>query len=604
MSDILSIIDEYCVNMERMKELNDMQFPDCGKKEWVSRMIGRSKDLRSLAAENRQLIERIRKFLDSELTDDEYEELYACAQKMYDGDYDDIAVLYPILQKLFDRYHHTEEYEKRLFLYKAIFYERTEILNRGEGESRIDEEMLPHIFELKKQYPFLPGADRRVFWVIYYNYVVMDADSADFDINRTYRRFREAMDFWESEEVQSVDRDNEEFAELISLMKHDWLEAEKGVEQASEEVKKVLSDIAEESFAEYCAKKTDIAEYDDSVYALYLRMQVVNGQITMEKAVRLYLEFYRKKSSLLAAKDELDEEEQHLLSNMPERLLSWAEKLEDSKKRAEIVSFLADHTKKTLFQDFNCFHSQFINHVLSLFCFRMLPYLEGAGEKEDWIFGLIIRRQLPTYLHSVMVAEMAEAFSREVLKSMPGFFDDLPEEQKKDIPAFLKKCALFHDIGKTKIADIINLQGRALSDEEYGSIMRHPDFGAAFLEQSGDLRCYADIARGHHRFYDGSGGYPVDYRPEDSPFRSAVDIIRICDCIDAATDHLGRNYKKTLHYDEICDEIISGAGTSYNPRLAQLLERSDALKEKLRFLCTEGREDIMYAAYRDSLKMR
>ena len=116
-----------------------------------------------------------------------------------------------------------------------------------------------------------------------------------------------------------------------------------------------------------------------------------------------------------------------------------------------------------------------------------------------------------------------------------------------------------------------------------------------------DLTKYHDVVLGHHKFYDGMGGYPENFQNTKSDYRIIIDLITICDCIDAATDHLGRNYKLAKSLDSVIEELIAGKGHRYNPELVEILENSPGLQKEIRYIVSEGRLDIMYRAYLESV---
>ena len=229
-----------------------------------------------------------------------------------------------------------------------------------------------------------------------------------------------------------------------------------------------------------------------------------------------------------------------------------------------------------------------------------MKYIDTPDQKEEWLFQLLIRRQLPTYLHSVMVAHLAEVLSKELLLKEPQLLANVPLPQEEDLLSFIRQCALLHDIGKTRITDIVNTQGRRLRDIEFEAIRQHPAYGAQMIQQDPDLNRYHDIILGHHKFYNGKGGYPETFDNTASPYRTIIDLITICDCIDAATDHLGRNYRSAKTLEQVLDELAAGKGTRYNPDLVDFILNSTDLQDKLRYFVTDGRLDIMYEAYSES----
>ncbi|MEE1464404.1 MAG: hypothetical protein UF734_02105 [Clostridium sp.] len=65
------------------------------------------------------------------------------------------------------------------------------------------------------------------------------------------------------------------------------------------------------------------------------------------------------------------------------------------------------------------------------------------------------------------------------------------------------------------------------------------------MNQIPQLKCYHDIAVGHHKSFDDLSGYPKEFHTSQSRQKILIDLISICDSLDAATDYLGRNYAKS-----------------------------------------------------------
>lgn len=105
------------------------------------------------------------------------------------------------------------------------------------------------------------------------------------------------------------------------------------------------------------------------------------------------------------------------------------------------------------------------------------------------------------------------------------------------------------------------------------------------------------VAKGHHLWYDGSAGYPLAFEKEKSPYRTVIDIVACADCMDAATDVVGRSYNKGKSLEEYISEVAAGSGTRYAPYLAELL-REPLLKKELDFLLKEGRESVYQETYK------
>ena len=127
-------------------------------------------------------------------------------------------------------------------------------------------------------------------------------------------------------------------------------------------------------------------------------------------------------------------------------------------------------------------------------------------------------------------------------------------------------------------------------DFEFDIIKQHPRLGAELLQQYESTREYADIARGHHRWYDNSKGYPEEFDTSKSPYKTIIDIVACADCMDAATDTVGRSYNHGKTVDDFLRELAEGSGTRYAPYLLELFGKEE-VKEDIDYLLTSGRQN-------------
>ncbi len=130
----------------------------------------------------------------------------------------------------------------------------------------------------------------------------------------------------------------------------------------------------------------------------------------------------------------------------------------------------------------------------------------------------------------------------------------------------LRAAALLHDIGKLAVPEhIINKPGR-LTPEEFEKVKIHPVVGAEILERVAFPYPVAPIVRSHHEKWDGSG-YPNGLKGEEIPIGARV--LAVVDCLDAlATD---RQYRNALPLDEAMTKVVAMAGTSFDPRIVEIL---------------------------------
>ncbi|HCI73233.1 MAG TPA: hypothetical protein DHV42_01665 [Lachnospiraceae bacterium] len=228
-------------------------------------------------------------------------------------------------------------------------------------------------------------------------------------------------------------------------------------------------------------------------------------------------------------------------------------------------------------------------------------------------FCLSVMRALhpPTYVHSLMVGEISECLCGNVLRLAPEHLagvrgyetvEDV-RTHAKEILAFVRHAALCHDFGKIPLIDIIFVYGRRLFDFEFDLIREHPDLGIAMLERIPGMRAYGDIVRGHHKWHDNSDGYPGSFSLEHSKDAPLVDIVTCADCMDAATDTIGRSYNRGKTLDEYIAEVEEGSGTRYAAFLPKLL-RDPQVYAQLNMILEKGREGYYRETYQKLVEKR
>ena len=132
----------------------------------------------------------------------------------------------------------------------------------------------------------------------------------------------------------------------------------------------------------------------------------------------------------------------------------------------------------------------------------------------------------------------------------------------------LRAAALLHDIGKLAVPEqIINKPGK-LSREEFEKMKVHPIVGSEILERVAFPYPVAPIVRCHHERWDGSG-YPEGLCGDDIPIGAR--ILAAVDCLDALASH--RQYRPALPLVEAMQKVKEKAGSWFDPRVVEILER-------------------------------
>lgn len=582
--------------MDSQQNYNDSILVPQTKEAWLTCLEHRAEQVQKIHAENIRLLDEMEKLLSKPFTDDSADIVYREVYQMYWDGYDDSQLLLPMIAKLIDFYLEKDNLKRLTFLYSAAYYEESEVQNRSLGIKKPADEYNYKIIALRSRYAELNEDSRRRIWNAYYNICVISLANQAIDADTSYRYFREAMDFWNTHEVQATDGENARTIRVIERIRKEWLIVSEYIDNSSTETIEAFCREAEAAYQKELTIADTALEINSEVYSAYLHSLVLKGLRDFDSIIDEFYDYSSKKFPLCNLND-LSDADLYFLINAPLTLEEWLHHSKSKKKVKKIMKELQKLTQDTWYYRLSKYSSPFVNETLADWCFRVMKYIDAPAQKEEWLFQLLIRRQLPTYLHSVMVEHLAVELSKEILLQQPELFSEIPMLPNDDLIKFIRQCALLHDIGKTRITDIVNTQGRRLRDIEFQAIRNHPTYGANMIQQDPYLTQYHDIILGHHKFYNGNGGYPEEFDNTASPYRIIIDLITICDCIDAATDHLGRNYRTAKTLPQVLEELSAEKGTRYNPVLIDLILNTPALQDKLHYLLTDGRLDIMYKAY-------
>ncbi|MFM9956553.1 MAG: HD-GYP domain-containing protein [Phycisphaerales bacterium] len=128
----------------------------------------------------------------------------------------------------------------------------------------------------------------------------------------------------------------------------------------------------------------------------------------------------------------------------------------------------------------------------------------------------------------------------------------------------IRIAGLVHDVGKIGVPEAVLCKPGKLTDDEFGLVKKHPEIGHLILS---GIKLMDDVLPGvlyHHERYDGRG-YPHQRKGDDIP--QMARIIGLVDAFDAMSSN--RTYRAAMNREKVLDEIRKGAGTQFDPVLAE-----------------------------------
>jgi diguanylate cyclase (GGDEF)-like protein/putative nucleotidyltransferase with HDIG domain len=132
----------------------------------------------------------------------------------------------------------------------------------------------------------------------------------------------------------------------------------------------------------------------------------------------------------------------------------------------------------------------------------------------------------------------------------------------------VRAASMLHDIGKLAVPENILSKPGRLTPEEFEKMKIHPIVGAEILARVEFPYPVVPIVRSHHEKWDGSG-YPDGLKGEAIPIGAR--ILSAVDNFDALASE--RPYRRALTTDEAMKTLSAQKGTSFDPRVIEVMER-------------------------------
>ncbi len=129
----------------------------------------------------------------------------------------------------------------------------------------------------------------------------------------------------------------------------------------------------------------------------------------------------------------------------------------------------------------------------------------------------------------------------------------------------IRRGALLHDLGKIGIPDSILHKPDKLTEEEWITMRRHPQFAYDMLHSIEYLRPALDIPYNHHEKWDGTG-YPRGLKGEEIP--KVARMFAVADVWDALTSN--RPYRTAWTEEQARTYIREQSGKHFDPEVVDL----------------------------------
>ncbi len=138
-------------------------------------------------------------------------------------------------------------------------------------------------------------------------------------------------------------------------------------------------------------------------------------------------------------------------------------------------------------------------------------------------------------IRAEQAAAVTRLFAETILNEEPAFFDDIPflkdytdeAARREALLTYAEDCGRYHDLGLIQLNMARVLETRQLFETEDQMFRLHTVAGYDDMVRCPSTARFADVALGHHRWYNGAGGYPASYVRNDSPYRQMTDMVAV-----------------------------------------------------------------------------
>lgn len=595
---LMTLLTRYKENHALNNQHNDALFEKSSQEIWVERVQTRSKTLRQTFKENEAIMKEIQQLILQAKQPEEMQELYDAALFLYDEAFDDFEILSQISKKLIPYYEDKDDLNHLLPILRLMGFETSVIC----VESNIIDGLTPpadyyqKIIHYAPRFEEITEFDARICIMNAYSNLISPIAFYNEDIRQQLFQIHDDMRaFYHNEKVQAIDGNNDDFKDAYNQAEEDFTSLILNIYRGFS--------IEEKQIIENHFKHEHMLDFSENIQTI---RRLLSNDISYQEALEYFFSRFDAIQSLPKESDDEMMEYVDRMDNVATFIFSILKNYckdidEEEYYITRFVPTMRDVLQRVPYR----VAPAIVNYICAEFYKNTSKYIPDSHNQVKFLQNMILFRQPTTYVHCLMVSKIATTIARGLIQEQPQLFTTLPwygeEEQvrrwKRELLHQIHMSALLHDVGKCTMVEIINQQSRRLSNEEFAIIRFHPQYGVRFLLDNPAFKEYYDVMLGHHKYYNGQGGYPDDFDNTASAYRIIIDLITIADCMDAALDIYGRNYSEGKSFEALLEELKKDAGIRYHPDIVQFIVSHDELQRQLKYLTSSGRNDVYYEAY-------
>ncbi len=217
-----------------------------------------------------------------------------------------------------------------------------------------------------------------------------------------------------------------------------------------------------------------------------------------------------------------------------------------------------------------------IRNLMNIFQ-TFIEYPDGVKQK-DFLLQLVVCRMPEEFIYLQMTASVAEMLMKKVLESEPALLLGVLELDTTEqvlaagdrLTRFAYESGMFHDIGQLNFTQMTSMATRSWLSEEKNLYQLHTKIGADILARCESTRLYADTAAGHHRHYNGQGGYPEDYSREGKPNQPVTDMVSLASFFVRLLDNNVDYTRSPLTLSQAMERVREESGRRFSPDLVRI----------------------------------